>query len=218
MPLTYPASAAAFFDLLPVRSITFTPSEQLEVNRSSGGEQFTADLGTRLWGGTVTLGRMTRAETVQVEALIDVMRQAGRSFMIYDKRYPTAQDDPGGTILSAASPTIGSNLTDRRLLQVFGLPAGFTLKRGDMMAFDYGSPTVRRALHRIVEGGTADGSGNTPDIEVMPAMRPGNFIGTALNFIRPACKAVMVAGSVQMGTTGHTITDGMAFDFIQTLR
>ena len=53
-------------------------------------------------------------------------------------------------------------LSDNKSLKLGGLPAGYSLRRGDMLHFDYGSSPTRRALHRIVEDATANGPGS-PD-------------------------------------------------------
>lgn len=218
MPLTYPLSAATFMDLLPISEMTFELSEQLQVSRTAGGAQISADLGDRLWTGTVSLGRMTRAEAMTIEVLIDQLRQAGRSFLAYDPRRPAPFADPAGATLGAATPQIAALDTDARLLGLKGLPAAYQLSPGDMLAFSYGSPTARQALHRVVSPVIADGSGITPLFEVMPAIRTGAAVDAAVALVKPACRAVLQAGATTIGRTRRTITEGTAFTFVQTLR
>jgi hypothetical protein len=219
MAFSYPLTLATFADTLMVRDLTFHLPEVVQMTRTAGGEQLTADIGERLWQGRITLGRMTRAEVGSPEVLIDLLRQAGRSFLIYDRYRTNPLLDPAGTILGAASVTILALGGDARELSLAGLPAGYTLSAGDYLSFDYGSAPVRRALHRVVPlTVVANGSGQTPIFEITPALRPGASAGAAVSLKKAWCKAVMVAGSINAATRESIMTDGLAFDFVQTLR
>ena len=86
-----------------------------------------------------------------------------------------------------------------------------------MLAFQYGSNPVRHALHRIVVGGTASGSGLSPMLEVVPNLRPGAVAGLAVSLVRPTCKA-RVLPDPTYGSGRQALSRGASFDFIQTLR
>ena len=58
MTLSFPLSRLEFFSLLPISEFTMDLPETVEVSQSAGGELFAANLGARLWRGTVTLGRL----------------------------------------------------------------------------------------------------------------------------------------------------------------
>lgn len=215
MSLTFPLSRADFFDLLPIERISFDCPEQLQQSRTGDGTVLTADMGARLWQGQVMLGRMTRAETAQVRALLEVLRGAGRSFLAYDAAFPAPLADPVLAFLGSATPALHTVGGDNRSMRLSGLPGGYVLTPGDLLSFGYAS---RCALHRVVTPATADASGLTPLFDVTPSVRPGFSTGATVSLDRPWCKAVLVPGSVDPGETRRTITEGARFSFIQTLR
>lgn len=219
MPYSFPLTRSEFLNRLPVMSITIDCPEQVEMSQTGGGEILMADLAPRLWRGKITLGRLTPSEEAEAMALIDVVRGPGRSFAAYDVRRYRPVDDPTGSILGGASPTLLTVGGSSRTLQLQGLPAGYTLRAGDRLSFPYGSNPTRRALHKVVDlVKTADGSGETPYIEVVPNVRPGWSAGAAVDLIRPWCKAVIVPGSVEPGSHRRGLTEGISFSFHQTLR
>jgi hypothetical protein len=218
MALTYPLSVATFMDALLVGQASFALPEQVQVDRTAGGEILSADIGERLWAGNLTMGRLLKTETGRIEVLIDLLRPAGRSFMVFDIRRPAPLLDPLGTTLGAATPTILALGSDARELSLAGLPAGYVLSAGDYLAFSYGTSPVRFALHRVVPVTVAaSGAGQTALFEVTPAIRPGASAGAAITLKKASCKALMVPGSMNPGNSSRTVTDGIAFDWQQTL-
>lgn len=216
MPLIYPLAVADFADVLPIASLSFHLPEQVVQSRTGKGEQLTADVGERLWTGRITLGRLTKAEAARPEVLVDLVRQAGRSFLIYDHHRTNPRLDPTGAILGSSAVTILALGGDARELSLTGLPAGYTLSAGDHLSFSYGS---LQALHRIVDTSVvANGSGQTPLFEVIPAIRPGAVAGAAVQLRKAVCKAVAVAGSIEEALRTRTMSEGLAFDWVQTLR
>lgn len=219
MPLTFPLSTAAFLELLPVASITMQLPETVELSRTGGGEVLTDDLGARLWQGKVELGKLLTREAEEAQTLIDLLRGAGRSFYAFDTRSPGPRLDLTGAILGAATPQIRALGGDARVLQLKGLPPGYQLVRGDRLSFDYGSNPVRTALHRIVDASVvANGAGQTGDFEVLPEIRAGAAVNAAVRLVRPQCKALVIPGSVEAGSRRAHLSEGLAFQFIQTLR
>jgi hypothetical protein len=220
MALTYPLALADFADILPISSLSFHLPAQVVQSRTAGGEQLTADVAERLWSGRMTLGRLTKAEAGRPEVLIELIRQAGRSFLIYDRHRTNPRLDPTGAILGSSSVTILALGGDARELSLAGLPAGYVLSAGDHLSFAYTHLSVsRQALHRIVTPTvTADGSGETPLFEVVPALRQGAAITAPVTLKKAACKAVAVAGSIEEAIRTATLSEGMAFDWVQSLR
>ena len=219
MAFAFPMAVADFLDLLPIKSLSLECPEVSEVSRTSGGELIPANIGTRLWQGEVKLGRIRRQKAREIEALIDVMRASGASFMAYRTTSPFPAADPDGSLLGAATPQIKALSNDARIIQLKGLPAGYTLTRGDELSFSYRTDPVRFALHRVAEVSvTATGAGETAFFQVTPNLRPGAAVDAAVQLIKPQCKAMIVPGSVRPGHTNRFITDGMNFDFMQTLR
>ena len=216
MPLAFPLTAAQFWQTLLISEITFDAPEQVVMSQTGGGEQLTAEVAPMLWTGQVTLGVMTAAEAASAEILLDVLRPPGRHFYAFDTRRPFPAADPAGAILGASTPTIQTLVAGDRELRLQGLPNGYQLRRGDYLAWTYGSG--RRALHRVVDATVVTAVGGvTPVFEVTPMIRPGVVAGAAVSLVRPDCKARLVPGSVSKGTSRRTITDGMTFRFIQTL-
>lgn len=218
MALSFPLSTAQFMDLLPIREMTFELSEAMETDETGGGEILTADLGARLWQGEIILGDMMPDEADTALALIDLLRRAGGSFMVHDRARPWPGADWQGAGLSSASPTIHALASSTRELRLAGLPAGYVLRPRDALAFSYGSNPTRYALHRLVAQVTANGSGITPQVEVVPNIRAGATVGAAVLLIKPACKAVIVPGSYQPGRRKARLTTGASFKWQQTLR
>ena len=220
MALTYPLALAAFADILPVAELTFHLPEQVAQSRTAGGEQLTADVGERLWTGRMTLGRMTRGEAGRPEVLVELIRQAGRSFQIYDRHRINPRLDPTGAILGASAVTIRALGTDARELSLTGLPAGYTLSAGDHLSFAYTHlGFTRQALHRVVTTTVAaNGAGQTPMFEVVPAIRQGAVAGAPVQLKKAWCKAVAVAGSVGEAVRTATMSEGLTFEWVQTLR
>jgi hypothetical protein len=214
MALTFPLTLAQFWSQLLIAQITFETPEQVEASQTGQGQQLRADLAPMIWTGEVRLGPMRRHEAEFPETMLDILRP-GRSFFAHDTRRPFPRQDPTGSILGVASPIIAS-LPNAREMSLSGLPPGYALSRGDYLAFDYLTP-ARRALHRIVSPVVANGGGTTPVFDVTPMIRTGALVGATVTLARPACKAVLVAGSVTPGNTDHTITRDMAFRFQQTL-
>lgn len=219
MALVFPLPLATFADTLLVARATCDLPELVEQSRTAGGEQLTADMGERLWTGRIDLASMVRTEIGRPETLIQVLKQ-GRTFNIFDRRRLNPQADPNGTILGAASVTILALGGDPRELSLAGLPAGYTLSAGDYLSFAYTSLSItRQALHRVVDTTVvANGSGQTPLFEVIPAIRPGAAAAAAVTLRKPFCRAVMVAGSASPSDGRSTLYEGLGFDWVQTLR
>ena len=218
MALTFPVSTAEFFDTLEVSQMTFDCPEQMQVARTGGGEILPANIGPRLWTGEVSLWDQGHSAVAPVLAMISALREPGASFLAYDLTAPAPQSDPDGVALATVTPLILALPSDARMLSLKGLPSGFVLTAGDYLGFSYGTNPVRRALHRVVSGVVASGTGQTAAFEVTPPRRPGAAINTAVSLVKASCKARIVPGSVAPGTKGQIFTSGITFKFMQTLR
>lgn len=219
MALSFPLSLAAFADTLRVAAMDIGLGSAVEQSRTGAGEVFTADLGARLWRGRMTLVPAATATQAAVQAILNRLTDVGATFRLTDisHQYPTL--DPDGSILGAASVTINALPAGGRELRLIGLPTGYTLSRGDYLAFTYGSSPVRYAFHQIVTGATSTGPGvQTSLIEVMPPIRAGATVATTVSLRQPAMKALIGPGSLSSRTARAVLSDGLTFDFMQTLR
>lgn len=218
MPLTFPLSLADFFGDLRVQSITFDlPESMVATGVTGSGDILTADLGSRLWSGEVQLGPMYYDEAEEVSAKLSTLRQAGRSFFVYNMAKPGPRMDREGAILGAATPQIKSVASNNRELTLKGLPVGYVLSPGDYIGFTYGSSPTRYALHDLVTGGAANGSGEVT-VEVSSFIRAGAAANAAVTLIKPYCKAVLVPGSISRGQAAGQFITGIKFGWRQTLR
>lgn len=216
MALTFPLPI--FFAGLPITKADFDLNDAVEISQTGGGEILSADLGSRLWTGTATLRRMYHREAEKHKATLNLLRRPGRSFMVFNPAIPGPASDPTGSYLSAVAPVIDTLATNNRELTIGGLPNGFFLDAGDMLAFSYSASPTRYALHQIAVGSSVDATGKTGLIEVSPNIRAGAAVGSPITLYQPACKAVLVPGSVTPGTARNLFTEGVSFQFIQTLR
>jgi hypothetical protein len=217
MPLTFPLTAAEFMQQLLIEELRFDDPENVETNLTGGGETMRSQLAPQLWVGEARMGVMTRREMAQPDVLLSVLRRPGASFYAYDTRRAFPLMDPTGTILGGSFVGIAA-LPNARELSLSSLPPGYVLSRGDYLSFDYGTGAGQRALHRVVDlTVTANGAGVTPLFEVTPLIR-SNAILSGVTLIRASCKAVLVAGSADKGSTTRFMNSGMNFRLIQTLR
>ncbi|PWE26642.1 hypothetical protein C4N9_20465 [Pararhodobacter marinus] len=215
MALSFPLALDAFFGGLPVRTSTFHLPATLAVSRTRGGAVKTARVAERLWQGQITLPLMRHAQAAQVAALVSVLCEPGRTFLVHPRPLFAPIIDPSGAALDGYVPTIESIEDGGREFRIEGLPPGYVISGGDFLSFVYGSNPTRFALHQAVTVATADGAGLTPKIEVTPPIRPGAAIGAAVTLVRPFTKAVLfppIAPISQILTTS-----GLTLDFVQTL-
>lgn len=217
MALTFPLTLANFLDRLSVALMEFDLGEAMQVDETGRGEVLTASMGARLWQGQVDLAPRNFGADAPQSALIQAIRDPGRPFLMTDLSRPGPTADPAGVILGSATPVLAATQAGGRQVQLTGLPAAYVLTPGDRFAFDYGSSPTRRALHEIVTGGVASGSGVSPWAEVVPTVRAG-WTGTpAVTMLRPACKAVILPGTARAARMLRNRAEGMSFRFIQTL-
>lgn len=219
MPVTFPLGFASFIDRLSIREMALpTLTEQTLSSRTRGGELLRYDVGAKLWTGRIVVSPGTRQESDLQIALIDLLREAGSSFLWYRPARIGPQADPTGTILGATIPTIGAVSADNRDLTLNGLPANYELRIGDMLSFLYGSNPARRALHRVVANRTASAGGQMTALSVVPLVRPGWAVGSGVTLLRPTCKAEIIPGSFEASRDLNRIATGMSFSWLQTLR
>lgn len=216
MAYTFPLAVADFWDLLPIQSVTMAPVEQVELSETGGGEFLAHDLGPQLWQGQVSLGKMTPMEAALIVPMVNLLRAAGRHFYAWDRRrYPGPAADPQGAVLGVATPTVLSVNANGREIALQGLPVGYVLGRGDMLALQ--APYGRVLLQVLTINVVANGSGQTAQFEVVPPFEAGITVGTAVTLVRASGKFMIRPGSIQEGISFHGHVEGMAFEFQQTL-
>lgn len=213
---SFPLSRDDFYRTLKVASVDFSAPVSQQLSGVGDGTIIRHSLGPTLWEGTVRLAPSYHADAIQVEAMLARLEEPGTSFFAYDPRVIGPRFDPKGDALDGLLVEIEE--ASGREVRLRGLPAGFEMHRGDMVSFVYQNNGPRYALHRVFQGATANASGVTPEIEVVPPVRFGVVSGDPVELVRPYCKAVMIPGSVSYGSGRPVITDGATFSFRQQLR
>lgn len=215
MAITFPAPTSYIADLLRVPQRSFRLQEQQEYSGLGSGEILAADLAPQRWTANITTKPMNRLDANRLQARLETLDGSVNAFYLYDPWKCVPAADPGGELLGASAVTIASIGSNRKSMTLSGLPAGYVLTEGDMLAYDYGTNPVRRALHRISETAIANGSGVTPLFEVRPHIRTGAQVGATVALIKPSAKMVLVPGSLSIdGSGGFT---SISFQAIQTL-
>ncbi|MCQ0987550.1 hypothetical protein [Jiella marina] len=213
--LAFPLSPAAFAELLPVVDVRFRLASNQELSGLGSGQILAAELAPSLWEADVTLAPLKHGESSEIQAKLEALDGAIRSFYLGDsfRQYPRA--DPGGSLLGSSTPVIASIHASTRGLALSGLPAGYVVSAGDLFSFDYGTP-ARRALHRICETVAADASGVTAEFEVRPHIRAGASAGLVVTLIRPTGLFGLRPGSVNPSMSSR-VRRQLGFSVIQRL-
>ncbi|WP_265518972.1 hypothetical protein [Nitratireductor luteus] len=217
MAPVFPLATDVFQDIINVAAAPLRLRDNQELSGLGSGQIIGADLAEPLWTTDVRLFPAFSDDAVDIQAMIESLDGVLKTFYLYDPRTSHPRADPDGSILGAATPTIAGLNANNRAMAVTGLPAGYVLSRGDMLAFDYADP-ARRALHRIGETVIADGTGLTPEFEVRPHFRPGVETGLPVNLIKPAAKMIIVPGSYQPPVSDDYGTTSITFTALQSIR
>lgn len=197
-------------DILRMSTIRTRLVDVQEISGLRSGQIVVADLAPKYWEFDISVITMDSDTARRVQAVIESLGGSIGSFYLGDPRaaYPAA--DRGGVMLGASTVQIASLNSNNYELTLKGLPPGYKLTPGDMLDFDYGSPS-KRALHRIYYGGIADGSGVTPVLRVAPHIEPGAAVDAVVTLIQPSALVKMVPGSFDPGVGRQNITSGMGF-------
>lgn len=209
MPLSFPYAPATFADILRMTSVRWRLVADQQISGLGSGKIIVADLGPKYWEAEVALINMENRDARRVQALIEALDESMNDFYLYDPRcaYPIA--DPTGAILGASNVQINSLNANNKELTLKGFLSPFVSSPGDFLAFDFGSP-ARRALHRVVVGGTTTG-GVSSSLEVRPHILPGAAVNAAVTLIKAAARVKMIPGSFDPGTAKQMMTSGMSF-------
>jgi hypothetical protein len=156
----------------------------------SGGTQ-SVEYAEPRWRGEFVYFPMGRAEFQRLQAWLDTLRGAGRTFYGYDQLKPFPVSYPGGFggLARAGGGAFDGTGTVSLLsgsgFTVSTLPSGLMLKAGDMVGLVEGA---KRGLFRLSEDATANEAGVVA-LSVEPRIPPGQSFSSAAiaNFVRPAC-------------------------------
>ena len=159
MAIAFPLARSLFADRLKIAAFRWQLQPFVESSGTALGQVIANEIAPRRWRAEVELARMPHVEAADIQALIDALGPSG-TFYLHNPGQLGPRDDPAGAAIAGHSVGINAVGADNKSLRLAGLPAGYRLRRGDMLHFDYGSSPTRRALHRIVEDATANGAGD----------------------------------------------------------
>jgi hypothetical protein len=196
--------------------VTFQLANSVTHSETGGGEVISHRRGARLWAGKIILDKDYHAVWAAIEARLALLEEPGASLLIKDVRMPGPIADRDHSLLGAAVPKIATLDSNNREMTVKGLPAGYVISQGDLLGFTYGTSPIRYAFHRVVTGGIANGLGITPDIEVIPFIRPGAQVNAVLTLGDPVLKAKLT--NAEYGNSRSIISEGGSMSWTQTLR
>ena len=217
MAFNFPLSLAEFQDAINVAAAPFRLQRFEELSGLGSGQFLSGELAPPLWSASVRLLSAFHDDGLETQALIDTLDGSLHSFLFYDPRTAFPRLDPKGLLISGATPTVLSIEADNKSMRLAGLPAGYQLSRGDMLAFEYGAGPVRRTLHRISEPVAADAAGETPVFEVRPHFEPGVVAGGPVELVKPAAFMRIVPQSLTVGEVDDFGSVSIGFSILQRL-
>lgn len=207
---------AQFFDKLRILDFTLSPSQSLITSQTGGGDILTAEMGPRLWRGSITLAPASH-ESARVQAgLVAEMMNAGAKFEVIDKKNQFPLRDPTGSVNGTRTPAIGGGSSGKTFV-ITGAAPGYVLSPGDRFSFRIGG---KRYFNEVMTQTTANASGTFGALPVMLPIRGSGaaYADAVVNFKRPALIAQIVPGSVSPFRTNLTHSEGMSFEFVQVLK
>lgn len=216
MALSDPRAAADFASLLKVKSVTWAPRRNDQVDGLGSGDVLLTELASPLFAPQIVCDWMDAAEGRRIDARLTSLTGL-RQFYLADPRgtYPAA--DPDGAVLGANAIAIHSIGADNASVAFSGFPAGYELTEGDFWHVDFSANPTRRGFFQLSEPATADGTGITPEIACFPAVWTGIEVGMTAVFANPAMKCVLLPGAVTNASFSGTKATGMAFTALQKL-
>ena len=131
-----------------------------------------------LWEISAPLIVPSRASAAEISAKIRALDGMRRQFLFEDKSYrPASSGAPGGSV------KIASINADRTAVALNSLPASYRVTAGDRMSIAWGSG--RYFFAEFAETVTANGSGVTAQIAIMPYLPQGIATGAAVEIGLP---------------------------------
>lgn len=181
----------------------FTLQHRQELSRTAGGVVQGKDLGPAIWMAEFQSYPLAQAEAEALEADMQTLGGVVRTFyaVTMRRRAPFARSGEALTGVTIASTAISGNYSS---ISLAGLPSGFVMTAADFVTVTTSTGTE---LLRLVRGGTADGTGVTPLMEVVPYLRPASIPlaiqpADPVTLIDPYAEMRLEPGSLE--TTRHS--------------
>lgn len=162
-----------------------------ELSRTAGGETQGKDLGPPLWAATFESYPLMRGEAEALEADLQTLGGVVRSFYAAPRRREPASRS-GEALTGVAVASIGAN---NDAISLAGLLPGFVMTAGDYIAIE--TAAGGRELYRLARGGSADGTGVTAELAVVPHIRPVVNVGNVVALAPPVAEMRLQPESLQ---------------------
>ncbi|MEP5730365.1 MAG: hypothetical protein ABJL67_13465 [Sulfitobacter sp.] len=179
MPLTFPRDMT---DLTRWSEPKLRLMHRQELSRVQGGLTSAKDMGPSLWTAEWTSVPIPLADADAAMASFRSLRGALRTFFLYPFTHPQPRMTSPGDLdgVSVTVDAIGANFDG---ISLAGLPAGFEMVAGDFLSI--ATAVGGTEFLQLVDGGIADGSGRTPEMEMTPFVRPAVLVGNPVALIKP---------------------------------
>jgi hypothetical protein len=173
------------------------------------------DLGSPLWWAEFS--SVPVALEVADAAIADFRTLGGALQPFYlvppTRRRPAsiASDSP----LGGVTVMLAEIRSDNRGIRLAGLPSGFVLTKGDYLSIR--TTSTAREFLQLATGGVADVAGLTPELEVVPWLRPSVAVGQVVDLLDPSIEMVLDPGTLDdpySGLSHRTIQ----FKAVQVIR
>ena len=181
MAIAYPRAFPAGIYLATTE---FDYSEIVGASPLGNGSTIGAPLWPARWRGAWRTQWLAGPQLGAVQAWLASLRNGGKPFYGRTTRQAALTGYPAGL---GVSPGLASLLSTTRIA-LAGMPAGAVLKPGDQFSIaETVSGKLWRALCRIEEAASADGSGDIGELAFGPALPAGVFSGSAaVDFASPS--------------------------------
>jgi len=211
MAFSFPLPWSQFAGLMPIASSVWRLRRFETVAWTADSRPWVSRLAEPRWHVTVRMGVMDLDEAAELQALFD-LHGSDYPFRLHDPKRPGPRLDLDGTILGAATPTV--NGIEAEGFEIAGLPANYTISRGDLISVSHPGP-MRRALYAAMSTVAADGTGVTPVIPVRPRPRETATVGNAV-FLAPATGLMLaLPDTFDPGEPEGYVVRGMAFEAVE---
>lgn len=221
MAVTFPRDLIEIDSRLPLRQLSFRPMYTQVRGLSRGARPHVANIAPDLWVAEFVTHILTYDQALEQEAWLQSLDGGARLFKMwhtlcrYPRNYPNGiagMTRAGGGAFDGTCnlQAIG---TQRDTVTLNTLPAGFVFKVSDMLSFPIASPSSQ-SLHRVIEAGTADGSGAVT-LSVRPTLVLPATTNVTVDLIKPWCLGVVDSESINCTYSGDQFAT-VSFSAMQT--
>lgn len=187
---------------LPFRQATFKPRYGIAKAPTRGSKQQVVELAPPLWEMTFTSTTLRHDEAIELQTWLEMLQGGLRLFKAYHPhlKYPLNYRNGFDGLTRAGGGSFDGtcSVTDYAetlyTVTVGGLPAGFSLRLGDMISMPFADS---RILHRITAPVVANGAGAAV-LPIVPPL-PISFATSPeveATFFKPWCYATVDADSI----------------------